>query len=661
VVGYSEENENNIISDFDPLSFAPPSEVERYDQVVLMKDGAEISSFMFPESDRMHQSDDQIFAKALETYRLHEWAMQVIDRDKIKNPAQLLSLKDQLHEVIEEFIASNLIYVYLLRARTEELAEEITITTELDTDSVVEGMRYNLSTTLRPAIERALTDEFLIQANMYMWTDALAGARMSLEESHSKGELDALSEEEYEALFFKHLYETNRFANPLFFYAQFFVRKLLEDVKPSKLPLEILREFVGAKSEQSEDGRDGVDDNLVALGTSETSRKKRKTRKCPPQSIPQQTFKEAFSVAVAITDGPTMRRWEPIIGEVALRHAIPDKALQTKFTTGKLPDWWAVKPSICCDDLENLLKTFTVSTVLLLHNIVAWVAEEGRATAEIDTLIKLLGWSPRSVKERQEMRRRIWAWMLAFDALEVHGKRPGQYRDRLTRKVIDLTSKDPLIVITGTRYADNQQMSLDHSEIPLEISWVAGEWLEQHRHDKRIVTYYGNIKKLTGIPAGKPSGAWAQSIGLALNQRWREMASDADIKSDGNGQHKTARFSRHFTRFELLDMFQVASPIPSVQDILNSTNPNRAIKYWDEAIATLQDIGVIGKKRECYNQVDPMGVKREGWQTFWLYNQRLDIRPNPEGTEQINEIASRARTARKAIFRRRSGKRTATV
>jgi hypothetical protein len=37
--------------------------------------------------------------------------------------------------------------------------------------------------------------------------------------------------------------------------------------------------------------------------------------------------------------------------------------------------------------------------------------------------------------------------------------------------------------------------------------------------------YFGNIRKLTGLPTGKAAGEIALSIGLALHQLWREGAA----------------------------------------------------------------------------------------------------------------------------------------
>jgi hypothetical protein len=244
------------------------------------------------------------------------------------------------------------------------------------------------------------------------------------------------------------------------------------------------------------------------------------TRRFQFQTIfPQQTSMESLCATIAIADGPTLRGWMPITGEVAMRHAVDNAPLQARITPGLLPQWLAIEPdSITYENLERVLRTFNTSTLLLYHFVVDMGLAEQRVTATIDSLIKLLGWSPRSVAERREQRERVGVWMQAFHGITVHGKRKGQFRDRLTKEVIDVSCKDPILVITGQRLADQQQMNLDHSEVPMEVSWVVGEFFDHHRDDKRVLQHFGNVRKLAGLPIGKTSGAWAQSIGLVLNQ-----------------------------------------------------------------------------------------------------------------------------------------------
>jgi hypothetical protein len=61
--------------------------------------------------------------------------------------------------------------------------------------------------------------------------------------------------------------------------------------------------------------------------------------------------------------------------------------------------------------------------------------------------------------------------------MKVIGRRPGIYRDPDSREVIDVTSSDAVIRITGCR--DPVQLGLDDSVPPLEVSYVAGPWIEQ--------------------------------------------------------------------------------------------------------------------------------------------------------------------------------------
>lgn len=111
----------------------------------------------------------------------------------------------------------------------------------------------------------------------------------------------------------------------------------------------------------------------------------------------------------------------------------------------------------------------------------------------------------------------------------MHGLRPGTYKDKLTNETFDLTSRDALIKITGDRPA--RQHAFDNSEPPIEVTWVAGPWLDRLRGNDHVLQYFGDIGKIASIPSKQPRGAWAQSIGLALNQLWRERAANAQIKS----------------------------------------------------------------------------------------------------------------------------------
>jgi hypothetical protein len=365
-----------------------------------------------------------------------------------------------------------------------------------------------------------------------------------------------------------------------------------------------------------------------------------------PARIPQQTFQEAKSVAISLADGPTLRRWTPIEGEIALRHAVKDVPLETKLVGTTLLNWLGLPNTV--DSLRQEVQSAGLPAVLMLHVVLGAaldkiLANRAHVTVSIDQLVAAIGWEPRSRAERQKKRAQVWRWLALFDAMQVIGRRDGKWRDPDTHQVIDLTSRDALIRITGRR--DPAQLSFDEGTPPLEVSYVAGPWLEKFRGDRRVLADFGNVRKLAAIKAGKPSGAWAQAIGLALQQRWRERASYAQIAHVGEDKSLTVR-SKPIARRELLDLFP---PTPTVDEVLASNDPGRAKKYWDDAIDMLKAEGIV----TWYRELTPLPAKRKGWGRDWL-DQPLDIRPADEEKAAIAEIATRAQTRRRAARRRKA-------
>ncbi len=360
-----------------------------------------------------------------------------------------------------------------------------------------------------------------------------------------------------------------------------------------------------------------------------------------PQEIPQQTFPEAKAVAIAIADGRLLRRWIPIPGEIALRHGVKGAMLETKLLGSPLLDWLG-RPNTT-DDLQNELRGLGLPAVLLLHVVIGGALEQHRVYVKvaIDELIKAIGWTPRSRQERQTQRCEIWRWLLMMDAMRVIGQRRGKYRDPDTREVTDTRIHDALIRVMSTE-EDSTQLRFDGRQPPLTITYAPGPWIEQWRGRRDILWYFGDVRRLAAIPAGKPSGAWAQAVGLTLQQLWRERAAQAEIAHVGEDNHPTPRFHKPFTRRELLDLFP---PEPTVYAVLDSANPKRAREYWNQAISLLKCETIIGH----YQEIKPLSARRQEWANEWL-DQPLDIRPknSTDRAAAIIEIAGRAKSARKA-------------
>lgn len=345
-----------------------------------------------------------------------------------------------------------------------------------------------------------------------------------------------------------------------------------------------------------------------------------------PRQIPQYTFMEARNLAVAIADGPSRIHWRERLEDAALEHVMPRQPVRVRLANAELVE----NP----DDLRETyramsaqLRGFDLSTVLLLHVAIEVVLSNPGKPVLVDDLIRAIGWAPRSTVERTAMREQIWEWVQAFDAMSVHGRRPGIYVDPVTKKSLDLTSEDALIRVIGKRFEAGRPGSP-----PVEVTWVAGPWLDSFRGNSGVLQHFGDIRKIAEIAGGKPSGAWARSIGLALNQLWRERATRAEVLPLENngpaGARLTAQFPP-FTRFELLGMFRAE---PWVEEVLGSEKPGRAREYWDGAIRKLRSAGIIGQYTETPSR---LSGRRKGWQEPWLYEDRLDIRPKDSAVRTI--------------------------
>lgn len=136
-----------------------------------------------------------------------------------------------------------------------------------------------------------------------------------------------------------------------------------------------------------------------------------------PEALPQQTFMEARNAGIAFADARRLRRWQEELGEIALRHVIPGEPIHTKLTAGPALAWWGLP--ITYDSLRDELRSMELSGVLLLHNLIGAALQRHQVTASLDELIHVIGWSPRSVSERAEMRRKIWRWLLVFDSVDL--------------------------------------------------------------------------------------------------------------------------------------------------------------------------------------------------------------------------------------------------
>ncbi len=356
-------------------------------------------------------------------------------------------------------------------------------------------------------------------------------------------------------------------------------------------------------------------------------------------------------------------------------HSEASGSHQVRLTVSQgMTDWWDA-PGL--DHLQSLVAGSGKQSYVLACVCFYWLFDRARyrdlngvtleITTTLDDLIERIGRGDdarRSKAKREEWRQRVWEWLLLFEGLKVIGTRKGKYTDSKGKPII-LTTRDAMIRITGKSYK-GQQVKLDGSTPPYEVTWVPGPWFKDilalpKEKRSQIIQNIGNVYKIGEIPAGKPSGDWAQSIGLALNQYWREWASRTNVVQTGETEEGLKRQTIHLpnslTRDQLLSRFRCD---PWVEDVLSSSNPHRAQEYWKEAIQVLADQGVISYYAESDFKTGKMssklkfgqwektsGLPRQGWAEFWLYHQKLDIRPKEETTIQIKQISQTATKRRR--------------
>ncbi len=379
-----------------------------------------------------------------------------------------------------------------------------------------------------------------------------------------------------------------------------------------------------------------------------------KTQSPFPTKLRQSTFIEARALSHAISDAPNGANYREVEGENAVLHSIKKVPLQTRFQPSiELWSWWGIKPTkeAVMDALKKLNfetnVTFQVTLACLLQT------EHTRRTFKLDEIIKLIGRDTdarRSKDTRQELRREAWGNILALASMPVVGARNGLWREpnstgekRPLMPKESLISRDPLLVITGIVSTNNSQ------EPPENFTLTAGEWLMPHIGNREILSDLGDVLKLAQIPRGKPSGAWAMCIGLALQQQWREEATKAEKKFVSRGKTEGPKIEvlrfRPFTRRELLTEFFKCDDENSPNTILGDPKGRRARaeEYWRTAITELKTLGLIGDYQEL-KTLKQMGTT--DMNAAWL-DQPLSIRPSGEILKDALEIHNDALEARK--------------
>ncbi len=269
--------------------------------------------------------------------------------------------------------------------------------------------------------------------------------------------------------------------------------------------------------------------------------------------------------------------------------------------------------------LENLARAQDADAVLATAYILGVLAPPSHLPPrpyaggwiDFDDVLSKIGWIPRNTKDRRELHGKIWNFVKFGERAQIIGKRTGaKYKDAEGNE-IDTTIHGAAWRVMKTETPDPPALYAA-LETPVRAEIVVSKELTALISNPKTAQYFQCGEVLGAIPGGKPAGAWARVIGLALLSFWRRKPREYDA-----GILKP-------TRRELLSHY--AAKIAPYDEILASDKPGRAIDYWHGALQILADEGFIARTGEAAITPKAMrdGLPRKNWQDLWL-DQSINI------------------------------------
>jgi hypothetical protein len=239
---------------------------------------------------------------------------------------------------------------------------------------------------------------------------------------------------------------------------------------------------------------------------------------------------------------------------------------------------------------------------------------------DFDDVIKKIGWEPRSTKERRAMHTRIWEFVQFGALAHLVGDRTTKYYAEGTEIETELHCS---IWQVHDKEIPKQRAKNAPIEAPVGVKIGVSSQLAELITSKHTAQYLEGAEILGAIPGGKPSGAWARSVGMGLASFWRRNPRES---ISGTLQP---------TRRELLNHY--AAKVAPYEEILKSDKPGRAIEYWHAALQILADDEYIGRAGEVTISTKAMraDLPRQNWKDIWL-DQAANIEPGETMKPRIN-------------------------
>lgn len=381
-------------------------------------------------------------------------------------------------------------------------------------------------------------------------------------------------------------------------------------------------------------------EGMAAVREAEEKKPKAPERRREPLDITLYTAGPIIALQHAVADAKTGRHFEERAGDGST------ELLHTRGYAGYQVSYTAPGQSFS-DLLAAVAAAGGQDAVFVVAVASCYAVENPGEVIHIDDVLLDIGWKRNRGVEREKMRRRARVMLLGLNAWNVIGRGAGTYKTK-TGAIVNTASEGPLFVTTA--YHDQAQLTLDPSLRPpaLGFKFAPGDFLASTRGTKAL-PYLGTLAALAGIGREKPSGSWAAAAGLAITDEWRRAATKKGtrVTTAGEDNHPVLHLEP-FTRRHLLSKFP---PDPTVEEVLERKNARRdALRFWREAIAQLQAVGVIAQGAAGYRESGPP-LPRRDWADQWL-DEPLEIHPGPATRDDFLGMAQTAKAKRIAAARK---------
>ena len=242
----------------------------------------------------------------------------------------------------------------------------------------------------------------------------------------------------------------------------------------------------------------------------------------------------------------------------------------------------------------------------------------------LDDIITAIGFDPRTTAQRAEMRRRVWAFIKFGARAEIVGQRSARYQDKLTGKEIETRIESSPWTIASRAMAEQRSLFPD-GDIPLIVELAPSEEWMRLLLNPSTAQFLPCAEILGTIPPARAAGAWARVIGLSLANLWRRKPREALAG--------TLRPSRK----DLL--LQYLPAVSNPRDVLNSSDPRHALRYWANALNILCECRFVERKGEAALSYEQMSdaMPRQDWQQDWFYG-TAELWPGPLLSDPLLQI-----------------------